>query len=156
MPFFNHKCLWRILIAILVVDLFVVCWHYTMDLHARFPNMDFSRTRWGVASWYSERDKFINKRTANNEKFDDDAMTCASWNYPFGEKLLVINALNGKWVVCRVNDRGPGKRLKREIDLTKAAFNRISFFKRGLLYVSVIPINKPKAAKQKREKIKSV
>ena len=132
------------LVVLGLINLFVVCWHYTMDLRARFPDMDRSRMHFGVASWYSENDKFINKRTANNEKFDDDAMTCASWNYPFHEKLLVINALNLKWVVCRVNDRGPAKRLKREIDLTHAAFRRISHSKKGLIFVTVIPIEKQK------------
>ncbi len=145
MPFFNQKYLWRVLWVILVIDLFVVCGHYTMNLHARFPNMDLGRTRIGISSWYSKTDKHINHRTANNEKFNDQAMTCASWHYPFGEKLLVINALNGKWVVCRVNDRGPGKRLRREIDLTKAAFQTISHFKKGLIPVTVIPIEKKKS-----------
>ncbi len=136
------KWFWRFFWVILVVDIFVFCNHYTNDLHARFPNMNFSRARWGVASWYSEKDKFINKHTANNEVFDDDAMTCASWNYPFGSKLLVINMLTTRWVVCRVNDRGPAKRLGREIDLTKAAFKKISHWRKGLVPVVVIPTEK--------------
>ncbi len=140
----KEKIIIWVLIVLAAINLFVVFWHYTMDLQARFPNMDFSRQHWGVASWYSEKDKFINKRTANNEKFDDDAMTCASWYYPFHEKLLVVNALNLKWVVCRVNDRGPAKRLKREIDLTHAAFRKISHSKKGLILVTVIPIEKQK------------
>ena len=74
--------------------------------------------------------------------FDDQALTCASWDYDFGEKLLVINALNGKGVVCRVNDRGPGKRLRRKIDLTKAAFKKIANPKRGLIPVTIFPVRK--------------
>jgi rare lipoprotein A len=115
---------------------------YVYDLKTRFPDLDLSRSRVGIASWYSETDDHINEHTANGEKFDEDAMTCATWDYPFGEKLLVINTLNGKWVVCRVNDRGPGKRLRREIDLTKAAFKKISHLKKGLIYVTIIPTAK--------------
>jgi len=139
----EKKIVWG-LVVLGLINLFVVCWHYTMNLQARFPNMDRSRMHFGVASWYSEKDKFINKHTANNEVFDDAAMTCASWHYPFHEKLLVINALNLKWVVCRVNDRGPAKRLNREIDLTHAAFRKISSSKKGLTFVTVIPIEKRK------------
>ncbi len=138
------KWIWRVFWIVILINIFVVCSHYTNNLRARFPNMDWSRAHFGIASWYSEKDKFINKRTANNEKFDDDAMTCASWHYPFQEKLLVINAFNGHWTVCRVNDRGPAKRLHREIDLTHAVFREISKSKTGLIPVTVIPIEKAK------------
>lgn len=117
-------------------------WDYIDALHHRFPDVDFSRAGLGLASWYSESDPHINDRTANNEMFDDQALTCASWDYDFGEKLLVINALNGKGVVCRVNDRGPGKRLRRKIDLTKAAFKKIANPKRGLIPVTIFPVRK--------------
>jgi rare lipoprotein A (peptidoglycan hydrolase) len=71
-------------------------------------------------------------------------MTCASWDYPFGERLVVINALTGKWVICRVNDRGPNKRLHRKVDLTHAAFGRISNPKKGFIYVAVISAGQQK------------
>lgn len=138
----GKKWVWRIFWVVVLINLFVVCNHYTNDLRARFPDMDFSRMRFGLASWYSEKDPNINKHTANNEVFDDTADTCASYHFPFHEKLLVINAFNGKWTVCRVNDRGPNKRLKREIDLTHAVFRKISKSKKGLIPVTVIPINK--------------
>lgn len=91
----------------------------------------------GTASWYSETDPGINIHTANGEVFDDSKLTCASWEYSFGTKLEVTNLNNGKSVVCRVNDRGPHKRLKRIIDLTQAAFQEIAPLKRGLIKVSV-------------------
>lgn len=95
----------------------------------------------GVASWYSETDPFINKHTANGEVFDDSQMTCASWDYPFGTKLEVTNLVNKKSVVCRVNDRGPAKRLNRKIDLSKAAFKKIADPRKGLtrVKISVVP-----------------
>lgn len=129
----------------LLFNLGVAIWLYLFDLKTRFPNLDLHQARFGVASWYSETDKNIQKHTANGEVFNDQDLTCASWLHPFNERLLVINLLNGKWVVCRVNDRGPNKRLNREIDLTKAAFSRISRLKHGLLYVAVTPVEpKPK------------
>ena len=94
----------------------------------------------GVASWYSETDPGINKHTANGEVFEDTALTCASWNFPFGTHLQVTNLTNGKSIICRVNDRGPAKRLHRLIDLTKAAFRKIADSKRGLIRVSVTPV----------------
>lgn len=94
----------------------------------------------GIASWYSKADDYINKHTANGEVFNDRAMTCASWYHPFGTKLKVTNLQNGKSVVCRVNDRGPNKRLKREIDLTIGAFKKIASAERGLIRVSVIKL----------------
>lgn len=91
----------------------------------------------GTASWYSKTDKGIRKHTANGEIFDDRAKTCASWDYPFNTLLRVTNLKNGKSVVCRVNDRGPAKRLNRIVDLTAAAFKRIANPKTGLIRVSV-------------------
>ncbi len=116
----------------------------TYDLKARFPGIDFKRARFGVASWYSRTDKGINKHTANGEVFNDTRTTCASWDYPFGTRLLVVNTINHKWVVCRVNDRGPHKRLNRAVDLTKSAFKQIANPKRGLLYVAYLPVPKKK------------
>ncbi|HOW58088.1 MAG TPA: septal ring lytic transglycosylase RlpA family protein [Candidatus Omnitrophota bacterium] len=119
---------------------------YVYVLRTHFPNIDFSKFRFGIASWYSQTDKNINEYTASGESFNDQDRTCASWDYPFQEKLLVINAVNLKWTVCRVNDRGPGKRLHRAIDLSKATFKRIANLRRGLIYVVIIPTN-GKAAK---------
>lgn len=93
--------------------------------------------RTGIASWYSETDPFINKHTANGEVFDDSKMTCASWDYAFGTLLKVTNLKNGKSVVCRVNDRGPSKRLNRMVDLSKAAFKKIENPGKGLTRVKM-------------------
>ncbi len=91
----------------------------------------------GIASWYSKTDPFINRHTANGEVFDDRKLTCASWHHPFGTRLKVTNLQNGKSVVCRVNDRGPNKRLHRAIDLTIGAFKKIASPNRGLIRVSI-------------------
>ncbi len=100
-----------------------------------------SPAKFGAASWYSETDAYINLRTANGEIFNDKRMTCASWNYPFNTMLKITNLANGKSVICRVNDRGPAKRLGRIVDLTRSAFARISIPNKGLLTVSVTPLS---------------
>ena len=96
--------------------------------------------RYGKASWYSKRSPGINKHTANNEKFDDMAMTCAMWGTEFNQKIRVTNLDNGKSVIVRVNDRGPHKRYikrGRVIDLTKAAFKKLSPAPKGLINVQI-------------------
>ena len=95
---------------------------------------------YGTASWYSESDPFINERTANGEIFDDTAKTCASWDYDFGTYLKITNLSTGRSVICRVNDRGPAKRLHRVIDLTQSAFRDIATLSLGLIEVSVEPL----------------
>lgn len=95
----------------------------------------------GIASWYSQSDPFINERTANGEIFDDTKMTCASWHFPFRTRLKITNLTNGKSVICTVNDRGPAKRLGRIVDLTRAAFRKIADLNAGLAEVSVVPID---------------
>lgn len=101
-----------------------------------FPN----RILFGTASWYSERDRGIRPTTANREKFDDGKITAAMWGVPFGTLVKVTNTASGKFVVVRVNDRGPARRLVRKgriIDLTKEAFSRIAPLRKGLVSVEI-------------------
>lgn len=96
--------------------------------------------RYGKASWYSENDPGINLRTANNEIFDDEGLTCAMWGVPFNQQIRITNLDNGKSITVRVNDRGPHKRFVRRgriIDLTKTAFRQISTLKRGLINIQI-------------------
>lgn len=90
-----------------------------------------------VASWYGE--ELRGRLTANGEKFDPDALTCASWDYPFGTKLRVSHG--GKSVIVRVNDRGPSKQfLVRTIDLSREAFRRLAPLEEGLIGVTITPV----------------
>ena len=96
----------------------------------------------GIASWYSKKDPYVKKYTASGEIFDDSKKTCASREYAFGVRLKVINLDNGKSVTCRVNDRGPIKKLHaRVIDLSRFAFDKIADRKRGLVRVALVPQN---------------
>ena len=98
-----------------------------------------------TASWHSKSAPGVGSKTANGEKFDDKKLTCATKHDKFGTRLKVTNVKNGKSVICRVNDRGPHKRLKkRRVDLTQAAFKQISDSKHGLAQVSVTKVSSPK------------
>jgi rare lipoprotein A len=106
-----------------------------------FAPIKFSFPVRGYASWYSRNDPGIDHRTANNEVFNDQDMTCAMWGVPFGTMLRVTNRSNGKYVIVRVNDRGPHRRYvlkeNRVVDLTKEAFAQINPTKKGLIPVKV-------------------
>lgn len=98
----------------------------------------------GIASWYSATDAGVGETTANGEKFDDTAYTCASWKYPFETILEVTNPKNGKSVRCRVNDRGPARWLGRAIDLTPRGFKQIADPSDGLAEVEIKPVGRKK------------
>ena len=85
-----------------------------------------------TASWYGER--YNGHKTASGEVFDAKKMTAASWDYPFGTKLRVWNG--SRFVVVKVNDRGPAKSLlsTRQLDLSLAAFSRLADPAAGLLH----------------------
>jgi len=90
----------------------------------------------GRASWYGE--EFRGKIQANGYPFDPDALTCASYDYPLGTKLWVQNVANGKTVEVVVTDRGPARKLKRILDLSRAAFASIADPKDGIINVRII------------------
>jgi len=90
----------------------------------------------GIASFYGNGEP-LNKYTASGEVFNPDDLTAASWYYDFGTMLKVTNLKNGKYVIIRVNDRGPNKRLNRAIDLSRAAFKQIAELREGLCEVKV-------------------
>ncbi|SRR5690554_530052 len=88
-----------------------------------------------VASYY--HDKFNGRKTANGETFDNKKQTAAHKKLPFGTTVKVTNRANGKWVLVRINDRGPFAK-GREIDLSKKAFMDITDNpSKGLLDVDI-------------------
>lgn len=103
--------------------------------------------RTGTASWYSRKscrhEGTSGVVTASGERFDENALTAAMWDVPFGTRFLVVNSDNDKRVVVRINDRGPAKRLVRRgriIDLSKGAFRRLAPLSQGVVKVSVFRI----------------
>lgn len=88
----------------------------------------------GVASYYGPG--FHGRRTANGERFNQNAMTAAHRTLPFGTQLKVTNMNNGKTAFVRVNDRGPyvGGRI---IDLSVAAAHAIGSTSSGTAKVKL-------------------
>jgi rare lipoprotein A len=86
----------------------------------------------GLASWYGN--EYHGRRTASGEIFDEEAMTAAHRELPFGAIVQVTNLTNGKSVRVRINDRGPFVR-GRVIDLSKGAARKI-----GMLNDGVVPV----------------
>ncbi len=82
----------------------------------------------GVASWYGPG--FHGRRTANGERYNQNAYTAAHKTLPFGTKLRVTNLRNGQSVMVRINDRGPyvGRRV---IDLSAGAARAIGVYGSG-------------------------
>lgn len=91
----------------------------------------------GVASWYGPG--FHGKKTANGERYDQNAMTAAHKLLPFGTRLRVTNLDNGRVTTVRINDRGPfvGTRI---IDLSKAAARALNMVGTGTARVSLVAI----------------
>ncbi len=72
----------------------------------------------GKASWYGKR--FYGKKTANGETYDMFQFTAAHPMLPLGSVVRVTNLSNHRWVVVRINDRGPVP-ASRIIDLSYGA-----------------------------------
>jgi rare lipoprotein A len=72
----------------------------------------------GKASYYAY--KFHGKKTASGERYHKNKLTAAHRTLPMNTKVKVTNKSNGKWVIVRINDRGPYSR-KYIIDLSYRA-----------------------------------
>lgn len=94
----------------------------------------------GLASWYGEEHR--GKTMANGQPFSPDRLTCATWQYRFGQVLRVTNVKTGKSVVVICTDRGPNRRFKprRCVDLSRAAFRKIADLDLGVVPVKVEPL----------------
>ncbi|MBB2495477.1 septal ring lytic transglycosylase RlpA family protein [Aquipseudomonas ullengensis] len=88
----------------------------------------------GQASWYGA--KHHGRKTASGERFDQNALTAAHRELPFGTQVRVTNLSNSKSVVVRINDRGPHTR-NRLIDLSQQAAKQIDMLRSGVAPVRV-------------------
>lgn len=93
-----------------------------------------TRVFYGQASYYAN--KFEGRKTANGEIFRQKKLTCASNVLPLGTWIRVTNLRNGRSVVVKINDRLHPK-MKRIVDLSKAAAQRLGYVSRGLTRVKV-------------------
>jgi rare lipoprotein A len=95
----------------------------------------------GVASWYGAECQ--GKYTASGEPFDMNRLTCASRTLPIGTQVRLINLINSRTVVLRVNDRGPAI-VSRLVDVSKEAARRLGFVGAGLTPVKLQIVSLPK------------
>jgi rare lipoprotein A len=88
-------------------------------------------TQHGKASFYWE-----DSRTASGERFHSEALTAAHRTFPLQSWVRVTNERNHKWVIVRINDRGPYVR-GRIIDLSRGAARQIGMIGDGVVPVRV-------------------
>ena len=86
----------------------------------------------GLASWYGPQ--FQGKETANGEAFNMNALTCAHRSLPLGTWVKVTNLHTRRWIVVRVNDRGPVPDT-RIADLSSEAAHMLGMRDRGVTRV---------------------
>jgi len=88
----------------------------------------------GTASWYGK--DFHGRQTASGEPYDMYQLTAAHRTLPLGTWVRVTNLRNNRWVLVRINDRGPVPE-DRIIDLSFTAAQVLDMEDRGLARVSV-------------------
>jgi rare lipoprotein A len=91
-----------------------------------------------VASWYGKR--YHGKKTSSGEVYDMYGMSAAHPTLPLPSYAKVTNPANGRFVVVRVNDRGPFKH-DRVIDLSYAAAYKLRYSAQGSAAVIVEAID---------------
>jgi rare lipoprotein A len=88
-----------------------------------------SKVQVGTASWYGKQ--FHGRQTASGDTYDMFQFTAAHRTLPLGTLVKVTNLRNGKWVIVKVNDRGPyvGHRV---MDVSYGAAQMMGFRQRGI------------------------
>lgn len=98
-----------------------------------------TRVFYGQASFYAN--KFNGRRTASGETFDQKKLTCACNVLPLGTWIKVTNLKNKRTVIVKVNDRIHPK-MKRVVDLSRAAAQKLGYVSSGLTRVRVELVDK--------------
>jgi rare lipoprotein A len=97
------------------------------------------RVLYGTASYYA--DKFNGRETANGEIYNSEKMTAACNVLPLGTWIRVTNLTNNRSVVVKTNDR-LHIRMKRIVDLSRAAAKQLGYIGQGLTKVRVEVLEK--------------
>jgi rare lipoprotein A len=129
-------------LAVCLLSVIFCCCTFTVTGQADTPKIakkGVSRVLYGTASFYSN--KFNGRKTANGEIYSQAKFTCACNVLPLGTWLKVTNMRNGKSVIVKVNDRLHPK-MRRIVDLTRAAAQKLNFISSGLTRVKVEVLGK--------------
>jgi len=99
----------------------------------------------GIASYYAN--KFHGRKTSSGEIFNQNKLTAAHLDLPFGTIVKVVNLSNNRFTFARINDRGPFV-APRVIDLSRACAQEVGVT--GLadveisglsVSISILPVN---------------
>jgi rare lipoprotein A len=115
------------------------------DVAQKKPVKSVKVSEVGKASWYGE--DFDGKPTASGEPYDMYELTAAHRTLPLGTWVKVTNLRNHRWVVVRINDRGPVP-TDRIIDLSYSAARMLNMSAQGLARVRVDIVTPPAATSE--------
>jgi rare lipoprotein A len=99
----------------------------------------------GKASWYGA--PYHNRRAANGETYDMNALTAAHRTLPLNSVVRVTNLQTGSSTLVRVTDRGPFVE-DRIIDLSAAAAKAVDVWRPGTAVVKLEVLQAPSAIEQ--------
>ena len=94
----------------------------------------------GAASWYGRW--HAGRLTANGQRFNPRAMTCAHRTLPLGSVVKVTDVATGKNVALEVNDRGPYVK-GRIVDLSEGAARELGLRDKGVVIVRLEVMSQP-------------
>ena len=141
----------RFLKHILCAAIFALVFIFSIPANAqkrtaaeKIKSQKTTRVFYGQASFYAN--KFNGRKTASGEIFDQKKLTCACNVLPLGTWIKVINLRNGQSAVVKVNDRIHPK-MKRIVDLSKSAAQKLGYVSKGLTRVKVELIDKKQVPK---------
>jgi rare lipoprotein A len=104
------------------------------------PNAKPILVETGLASWYGP--PYHNRRGANGEVYDMNAMTAAHRTLPLNSVVRVTNLATNKSALVRITDRGPFVE-GRVIDLSLAAAKEIGVWRTGTAKVRLEVLEAP-------------
>jgi rare lipoprotein A len=102
-------------------------------LMAAVPSHAYARSVACSASYYGRHEN--GHRTADGEKFNENALTAASRWIPFGTVITVKHG--NRSIRLRINDRGPAKWTHRCLDVTTRAARALGFVAQGTARVII-------------------
>lgn len=104
------------------------------DEFAEYENNTPIWTEVGYASWYGP--PYHNRRGANGEIYNQNAMTAAHRSLPMNSIVRVTNLKTGQKQIVRITDRGPFVE-NRIIDLSAAAAKAVDVWRPGTAKVKL-------------------
>ncbi|MGC9291797.1 MAG: septal ring lytic transglycosylase RlpA family protein [Acidobacteriaceae bacterium] len=98
-------------------------------------------TEVGLASWYGA--PYHNRRGANGEIYNQNALTAAHRTLPLGSVARITNLSTRQSAVVTITDRGPFVP-GRMLDLSRAAAIKTGVYREGVARVRMVVLHAPK------------